>query len=82
MGLSGQQKREEVILNAWAMRVDLRWLLRGKWPALQFKPNMKTETTSTAEKPVTQVIDLEADLNEELPTRTCNIGDGECESCQ
>ena len=43
---------------------------------------METETTSTAEQPVTQVIDLEADLNEELPTRTCNVGDGECESCQ
>jgi len=26
-------------------------------------------------------LDLEADLNEELPTRTCNAGDGACESC-
>jgi len=43
---------------------------------------MDTETTSTTEEPVTQLIDLEADFNEPLPTRTCNVGDGECESCQ
>ena len=43
---------------------------------------METKTTSTSEQPVTQVIDLEADLNEELPTRTCNVGDEECLSCQ
>lgn len=43
---------------------------------------METETTSTAKQPVMQVIDLEADLNEELPTRTCNVGDEECLSCQ
>lgn len=43
---------------------------------------METKTTSTTEELATQVIDLEADLNEELPTRTCNVGDGECESCQ
>jgi hypothetical protein len=43
---------------------------------------METETTNTTEEPVTQVIDLEADLNEELPTRTCNVGDDCCQSCQ
>lgn len=43
---------------------------------------METKTTSTTEESATQVIDLEADLNEELPTRTCNVGDEECLSCQ
>lgn len=41
----------------------------------------ETETTNTSEEPVTQVIDLEADFDEQLPTRTCNVEDGECESC-
>jgi len=44
---------------------------------------MDTQTTNSSNESAEQVVNCDdADLDEPLPTRTCNVGDGECESCQ